>query len=726
MTQGIESDPQRPGTEEGSVTPASTSVEKRGAIPASDGVQVLLDTSAMLLSSLSVEAVLTRIVDLAQQIIKADAYAVWRTYDARRWRVLAASGLSQEYRRELVSEQVVAPRFQAIADVSQDDSLGRYQEVYRREGIRSMLVVPLQLADPLPEGPNGGTITFYWRELHEASHLDIFYASALANLSSAALRISELHEQNQREKTRLAFLAEASETLASSLEYEDTLQRVARLAVPRIADWCAVHVVEEGAPVRLAMAHADPEMLEFAREFTTRYPEKLHDDRGLGKALRTGEVEFIPSITDEMLAAAIPDAEQLEMLRRLGLAASILVPLKSRGRILGALRLVASRSRRFTADDVRLGEDLARRAAAAIENAQLHRAVLDQENRFRLAHAAARMGSWSWDIANRRMAWSEEFRELHGLNTLGASTENGGPGLIHPEDRDRVLSEMQEAFQRGGEFVSVEHRAVRSDGSIFWIHSRGRIERNAGGEAIGVVGIAMDITERRQSEEALRKTEKLAAAGRLAATVAHEINNPLESIVNLIFLSRNTEGLPPEIADYLKTADEELMRIAQIVRQTLGFYRESVGPRRSDVGMIASETVKIYRARMAAKSLECITELQPGLYAYVVPGELKQVIANLIANAIDATESGGQIRIAVQRAGEKAEISIGDTGSGIEVENLPRLFEPFFTTKIDIGTGLGLWVTKGIVEKQGGTILVASSTGEKDHGTTITIALPLS
>src|SRR5665213_2981191 len=429
MTQGIESDPQRPGTEEGSVTPASTSVEKRGAIPASDGVQVLLDTSAMLLSSLSVEAVLTRIVDLAQQIIKADAYAVWRTYDARRWRVLAASGLSQEYRRELVSEQVVAPRFQAIADVSQDDSLGRYQEVYRREGIRSMLVVPLQLADPLPEGPNGGTITFYWRELHEASHLDIFYASALANLSSAALRISELHEQNQREKTRLAFLAEASETLASSLEYEDTLQRVARLAVPRIADWCAVHVVEEGAPVRLAMAHADPEMLE--------------------------------------------------------------------------------------------------------------------------------------------------------------------------------------AFQRGGEFVAVEHRAVRSDCSIFWSHSRGRIERNAGGEAIGVVGIAMDITERRQSEEALRKTEKLAAAGRLAATVAHEINNPLESIVNLIYLCRNTPGLPQDAAKFLGMADEELARIAQIVRQTLGFYRESVDPRRSDICKIVSEIVDVYRPRILARSLAYSMDLEP-------------------------------------------------------------------------------------------------------------------
>ena len=711
------------------MTPAFPSTERAGvmgAVPASEGVQVLLDASALLLATMSVEAVLTRIVELAHQIIKADAYAVWRTYDGHNWRVLAASGLSPEYRRELTTDTVVVPQFQAIPDVTDDEAVGRYEHIYRQEGIRSLLVVPLQLADPLPQGPNGGTITFYWRKQHVASHLDIFYASALANLSSAALRISELHEQNQKEKARLAFLAEASDLLASSLEYENTLQRVAWLAVPRIADWCTVHVLEDGAPIRVAMAHADPAMMEFAQEYLERFPEKqLHEDRGLGKALRTGEVEFVPTITDEILAAFVSDPQQLEMLRRAGLSATILVPLKSRGKVLGAIRLTVTGARRFSQDDVRLSEDLARRAAAAIENAQLHRAVLEQESRFRLAHAAARMGAWSWDIVNQRMSWSEEFRELHGLGHTSASTEGEGPGLIYPEDRDRVLAEMQEAFDRGGEHISLEHRAVRGDGSSFWVHSRGRSERDGTGQATGVIGIALDITERRQAEEALRKTEKLAAAGRLAATVAHEINNPLESIVNLIFLSRNAEGLPENVAEYLKTADEELVRIAQIVRQTLGFYRESVGPRRCDVAAIAGETIEVYRARIAARSLECVTELTPGLSAFVVPGELKQVIANLISNAIDATEPGGQLRVSVQRTRGQVEITVADTGSGIEIENLPHVFEPFFTTKSDIGTGLGLWVTKGIVEKQGGTILVASSTAAHDHGTAIKIALPL-
>jgi PAS domain S-box-containing protein len=707
----------------------TTAVEREpvtGEVPASVGVQALLDASAMLLATVSVEAVVARIVELARQIIKADAYAIWRTYDGRCWRVLAASGLSQDYRRELVAKEPIVPQFQAIPDVTRDDVVAQYEQIYKEEGIRSLLVVPLQLADPLPDGPNGGTITFYWREQREPSHLDIFYASALANLSSAALRISELHEQNQREKARLAFLAEASELLASSLDYEVTLERVARLAVPRVADWCTVQVVENGALTRVAVAHTDPAMVELAQEYLAKYPEQPREDRGLGRVLRTGEPEFVPSITEELLSAGIPDPEQRAMLQRLGLTASIVVPLKSRGKMLGAIRLLASGQRRFREDDVRLSEDLARRAAAAIENAQLHRAVLEQENRFRLAHAAARMGAWSWDIVHGRMTWSDEFRELHGLSHNAASTEGGGPGLIHPEDRERVLREMQEAFEQGGEFVSVEHRAMRVDGSVFWVHSRGRIERDADGRAAGIVGIAMDITERRQSEEALRKTEKLAAAGRLAATVAHEINNPLESIVNLVYLSRNVDGLPENVTAYLKTMDEELMRIAQIVRQTLGFYRESVGPRKSDVGLIVSETVEVYRSRIAAREVKCEMELDKALCAYVVPGELKQVVANLVSNAVDATDPGGRLRVTVRRAGDKAEIAVADTGCGIDIEHLPHVFEPFFTTKSDVGTGLGLWVTKGIVEKQGGTILVSSSTDETDHGTTITIALPLS
>ena len=696
------------------------------SVSSSEGIRVLLNASTMLLSSFSVNAVVSSIVDLAGQIIKADAYAVWRTYDASNWRVLASRGLSSSYPTEIRSADRKPPGFQSVPDVETEPTLLRFSETYKKEGIQSLLVVPLQLQNALPDGPDAGTVTFYWRTRHTSSDLDIFYASALANLCSAALNISELHEQNQREKDRLAFLAEASELLASSLDYEDTLQRVAHLAVPRIADWCTVHVVENGVPNRLVVAHSDPGMLEYGIKFSARFPEEIREDRGLGFVLRTGQSEVYPSITDEMLVAAIPNPERLEMVRSLGITSSILLPLTSRGKVLGAIRLLAAGSNRsFNKDDVQLAEDLARRAATAIENAQLHRAVLNQENRLRLAHSAARMGTWTWDLAHQQLYWSNEWKALHGLSPETESSVELGASLIHPEDRDQVLSSLAEVLSSAADQLSFEHRSIAADGRSLWIHSRGAIERDSDGKAIAIVGISMDVTERRQAEEALRKTEKLAAAGRLAATVAHEINNPLESIVNLVYLCKNTAGLPDEAAALLATADQELARIAQIVRQTLGFYRESVDPRNSDICKIVSEILDVYRPRIQARSLGCIADLEHGVCAYVIPGELKQVVANLIANALDATDPGGHLHISVKRVGETVAIAVADTGSGINDVHLARVFEPFFTTKTDVGTGLGLWVTKGIVAKQEGTITVASSTDSTTHGTTVTVTLPL-
>ncbi len=701
-------------------------VDPNLAVARPDALKTLLDASALLLARGDVAAVVPGILDLARQVIDADAYAVWRTYDTFNWRMLASYGLSPSYRTEIYMPVPRPTVFEAVPDVDDDPGLRQHSETYRAEGIRSLLIVPLNLQNSLPEAPNAGTITFYWRSRREFSELDIALASALANLSSAALNLTELNEQNRREKARLGFLAEASEVLASSLDYESTLQRVAQLAVSHVADWCTVHVIEDGVPNRIVIAHTDPAMLDFATEYSRRFPDQYREDRGLGQVLHSGVTEVRPQVTDEMLAALFPNPEQLKMVRALKATSSIIVPLKSRGKVLGAIRLLATGgSRSFSQDDVQLAEDLARRAAAAIENAQLHRAVLDQKDRLSLAHSAARMGTWHWDLVKQHMVWSDEFKELHGLSHNSASTAGIGTGLIHPDDFEQVLGEVNEMLASDAEFLSAEHRAVGGDGRIFWVHSRGRIERDADGKPIAITGITMDVTDRHDAEDALRRTEKLAAAGRLAATVAHEINNPLESIVNLVYLSRHTPGLPEEAVGFLATADEELMRIAQIVRQTLGFYRESVDPRTSNICQIVAETLNVYRQRIHGRLLTCETDFDTELCAHVIPGELKQVIANLIANAIDATDPGGRIRISVKRGEDGAAITVADDGSGIEEEHRSRLFEPFFTTKADVGTGLGLWVTKGIVDKQQGTISVSSSTDAVAHGTAITVKLPL-
>jgi signal transduction histidine kinase len=226
------------------------------------------------------------------------------------------------------------------------------------------------------------------------------------------------------------------------------------------------------------------------------------------------------------------------------------------------------------------------------------------------------------------------------------------------------------------------------------------------------------------AEQALRRVEKLAAAGRLAATVAHEVNNPLEALVNSVYLAQQATD-SPEVAAHLQLADSELRRITHIVRQTLGFYRESTLPQSTGLLQLVSEVLDLYRSRSVSRGLTLRVggETADEVFVKVIAGEIKQVLANLIANAIDATPRGGIVEVSVLRCEGGVEIVVSDTGSGISEVNRKHLFEPFFTTKADVGTGLGLWVSKGIVEKHGGSIVVDDA-GET--GTTFRIRLSTS
>jgi PAS domain S-box-containing protein len=475
------------------------------------------------------------------------------------------------------------------------------------------------------------------------------------------------------------------------------------------------------------MAHADPAMADFAEEYERRYPEQIAPEHGVGKVLATGEPEIVSPVTEAMIAAAVCDADHLALLQRLQLSASIVVPLQSQGRSLGAIRLLGTGGHTFDAGDLQLARDLGRRAAVAIENAQLHRTLLEQTTELRLSHAAAKMGSWSWDLERDTLFWSPEFKALHGLAPGVEPSSELSYELVHPDDRERARAEFWATLNSSATTFQSEHRSLTCDGRVLWMQVRGRIRRDAAGKATWIAGLILDITESRLSEQALRRAEKLAAAGRLAATVAHEVNNPLASLVNLVYLAQRVEGLPEEAAQHLRVADGELARIAHIVRQTLGFYRESSSPRATDIVALVAEVLDLYRSRAQSRGITLLSshdDSEP-ILATVISGEIKQVISNLIANALDATPAGGTITTSVQRlctAKPSVEIMIADTGHGIPDAIRGRLFEPFFTTKEDIGTGLGLWVSRGIAEKHGGTILLDPVSAS---GTTFRVRLPL-
>lgn len=226
-----------------------------------------------------------------------------------------------------------------------------------------------------------------------------------------------------------------------------------------------------------------------------------------------------------------------------------------------------------------------------------------------------------------------------------------------------------------------------------------------------------DITEQKLAEDALRKTEKLATAGRLAATIAHEINNPLESVTNLIYLARTTND-HKELENYLKLADLELSRVSHIARQTLGFYRDSTYPSECDLAILTGEVIDVYRGETHKKEVKVNATLESAL-VFGFSGELKQVVSNLLRNAIEATPVRGLITIRTQHINGEARFAITDSGPGIPGNIAGKIFEPFFTTKKDVGTGLGLWVSKEIVEKHGGKLQFNTS----PDGTTFEFAV---
>jgi PAS domain S-box-containing protein len=253
--------------------------------------------------------------------------------------------------------------------VGKEELVSRYPALAGTEiKFRSRAVVPLRA-----HGRVFGAISLSFRDIRSFAPDERMFLEAIVQQAAYALDRARLHAAEQRARQNLDFLARASELLAQSLDVETTLQRLAAFAVPRLADWCTVDLLSEGEIKAVAVAHANPAKVELARELQRRHPADPDAPVGAPAVIRSGRSELHPRITEELLAAAAPDNEALEIVRGLGLVSAMVVPLRARERTLGALSLVAAESRRrFTSDDLEVAEDLARRAALAVENAMLY------------------------------------------------------------------------------------------------------------------------------------------------------------------------------------------------------------------------------------------------------------------------------------------------------------------------------------------------------------------
>ena len=423
------------------------------------------------------------------------------------------------------------------------------------------------------------------------------------------------------------------------------------------------------------------------------------------------------------------------------------VPVRSRGgAIFGALVYGHPEANIFAPSSEGLVATVASQAAVAIDNVRLADSLtreisqvdaartLQRETASRLRQAldAAQLGTWTWDRASDLLDLDERAAELfHVPAHIPITRTELRERIVAADDKPATRESLQRALESGG-LYSAEYRVGDDAGLQTWVSATGIATFKPNSTDItGMVGTIQNITSRKTQEAALRQSEKLAATGRLAATIAHEINNPLEAVTNLIYLSRTDPDVPEPIQHLLETADTELARVAQIAQQTLGFYRDTTQPAAINLNNLLQSVVDLFTRKMTSHKIDCKLDLEDGLTMYGLQGEMRQVFSNLVVNAIDAFTAvpvprSGCLRIRGRhRRGDPRGvcIMISDDGTGIPSHVRDRIFSPFFTTKQSVGTGLGLWVTRGFVEKHGGHIHFRTRT-DSPSGTTFRVYLP--
>jgi PAS domain S-box-containing protein len=426
---------------------------------------------------------------------------------------------------------------------------------------------------------------------------------------------------------------------------------------------------------------------------TTIIPPELHDDepRILAK-IRAGErIEHFQTVRVHKNGQRIDVSLTVSPIR------------DAKGNIVGAAKIVRDITRQKKLEEAAL------RLAAIVESSD---------------DAIA-----SKDLNGILTSWNRSAERLFGYKAeeiIGKPVTTIIPPELH-HDENFILSKIR----RGEKIDHFETIRLHKNGERIEVSLTISPVKDDNGNVIGAAKIIRNITETNKIERALRTTEKLAAAGRMAATVAHEINNPLEAVTNLVYLAKRDIPKNDKVAGYLELASRELDRVAHITRQTLGFYRDTSSPVLLNVTETLDDLLLLYEKRFESRNIKVIKQYDKDAEITALAGEIRQAFSNLVTNAIDAMPDGGQLVLRVSHSYawsgphlHGVRLTILDTGSGIQPKHKKNIFQPFFTTKSDIGTGLGLWITRGIVEKHRGSIRMKSRTQQHSHGTAFSIFLP--
>jgi signal transduction histidine kinase len=567
----------------------------------------LVSRAGALLGSPRIEDVLPGILKVAGETVSADGYAVWRLDRGRgAWAMVGHEGVSDDFAAAIVPSHrdgAGAELFDPIAaeDALQLPALEQRRHAYLKEGIASILGIPLVI-----DGRAAGSLVFYYRQRHAFPPDEIEIARALGHLAAAALRTADLHSEQIRREQQASFLARAAAALASSLDYHDTLKAVAQMAVPHIADWCAVDVVNAGGGIeQLAIAHVDPARIAYAREFGARYPADPSAKSGAHHVIRTGQSFLMPHLTDEMIVRGARSEAHRDDIRALQITSYMVVPLRTRQGAVGAMTFVSAESgRHYSQPDLQFAETVADRAAVSIENAK------------------------AYDEARRANQLKDEF----------------------------------------------------------------------------------------------------------LATLSHELRTPLNAIVGYARMLRTGAVREDRRDEAIAVIERNSGALAQIVEDILDVSRIISGKLNLtlaavDVRQLVADALVTVAPAADRKGVRLTSRVDPDVVTIQADADrLRQVLWNLLANAVKFTPSGGLVEVGVRPLpGAGVEISVSDSGRGIAPAFLPFIFERFRQADSRAirehgGLGLGLSIVRNLVEMHGGTIHATS--GGEGQGATFCVRLP--
>jgi PAS domain S-box-containing protein len=549
--------------------------------------------------------------------------------------------------------------------------------------------------------------------------------------------------REQAKMTRwAAALSDSFRLIVSRASLQHILDELARISCETPAEFSAIRVLS-----------ADRQLLEF-RGLHHRLPEQgalLREalaDRtmpaNLGETARviaTGKSLLLPTIDMKNVMVIYGGTPFGDYAARFPVSTVMVVPLVSRGSVFGVVTVARAAPEPFQPADLRFVEEVAARAAAALENANLLQELTRSEEQVRVALEAGSLGAWHWDIPAGKVSWSATLERIHGLapGSFGGTFE-AYQHDIHPEDRQRVIATISHAVKQRTEH-HIAYRIVRPDGEVRWLEAHGRLLCDSSGAPQRLIGVCADITERRRSEEQLQQLvvalkDADQRKDEFLAMLAHELRNPLGPMLNATHLLRipqleekvaaRARSILERQVQHMARLLEDLLDVSRITRGKIALTREIV-----DVCALAREVVgdQTDAFRAAGLELHLAVSSEP-LFVDADRPRLAQIAGNLLSNALKFSQHGQSVRVRVEReaGGPGVVLTVVDEGAGIEPAVIDSIFEPFVQADTSLsrargGLGLGLAVVKGLVVLHGGRVAVSSA--GPGRGAEFQVYLPL-